>query len=168
MPPRSLLRWGRGPSRSAVPSLRRRIEGEFLYRGVTTLDIRELAVSDDNVVVAFNARPVFPDDRRIRNTTRSAAFAQQLFQDAVTILRVVWGAVPRVESISLTAWLKLVDGGGQEVVLLHCDVTRERAAGIFAKGVPLNRLAPIDVLRRFPTRTRVDAHGNFHEERLLT
>ena len=76
--------------------------------------------------------------------------------------------MPELESVTLTAWLKLVDGSGQEVVLLRCDVTRAHAVGVFAKGVPLNRLAPVDVLRRFSTRSRVDAQGNFHEERLLS
>jgi len=35
-------------------------------------------------------------------------------------------------------------------------------------GGPLNRLAPVDVLRRFSTGSRVDAQGNSHEERLLS
>jgi len=167
MPLRDLLRYGRGPQRPTAASLQKDVEAEFLYRGAATLDIRDLSLSGETVRIAFNARPVFAEDRRIRNNTRAGAFAQQLFQDAVTVLKTIWGAAPAIETIELAAWLKLVDGSGEELVLLTTHATRERMPGLRARDTPLNRLAPIDVLRRFPTRTRVDSQGNFHEERTL-
>jgi hypothetical protein len=148
--------------------LRKSLERPFLYRGVSTLELRSLAINEDGVDIAFYARPIFPDDHRIKNRTREAAFAEQLFQDAVTVLETAWRNAGGIAAITLTVWVKAIGASDHEVPVLTTRVTRERASGIFAgRRWRALRSRPLDVLRQFPTRVRVDRHGNFHEERTL-
>jgi hypothetical protein len=153
------LRQGRAP---AADDLRRRIEGQFLYRGVSTLELRSLSLDGSSLDIGYYARPVYPNDRRIRNRTREAAFADQLFQDAVTVLDTVWKSTEDVDSVLLGVWMRL-DSSGQESPLLQTNATRERAKALASR----RRLAPFEILRCFSTHTRIDRRGNIHDVRLL-
>jgi hypothetical protein len=161
-----LARW-LGPSDATPVSLRCRIERKFLYRGTTTLDIRALRVLDEAVEVAFYARPIFPNDRRASNMTREAAFAQQLFVDAVTVLESVWSSSERIESIRLSVWVKPIGAEGRERSVLTTHASRHQLDAILDGSRLRRRLAPVEVLCRLSTTTRIDRHGNFQDERAL-
>ena len=157
-----LRRWLSRGRPSTAEELQRCIELQFLYRGVSTLELRSVTVTESLAAVEIYARPIFPDDRRIQHRTREAACAEQLFHDAVTVLDTIWRSAPEMESVRLSVWVKTVDGVGHELPVLTTHVLRAQAAGVSA-----GRVGPFDVLRRFSTRARIDRHGNFHDEREL-
>jgi hypothetical protein len=158
-----LPRWLRSGDGSAIDALRRRINRQFLYRGVSTLELRGLAIDERNAAVAFYARPIFPNDRRIQHRTREGAFSEQLFDDALKVLDITCRFLTEVDSVTVSAWIKTVDGVGRETRVLVTHATRDDVARIPSKG----RLGAVETLRRYATLTCIDRHGNFHEEKPL-
>jgi hypothetical protein len=158
-----LPRWLRCGDSSAIDALSRRINRQFLYRGASTLELRSVAIDERNAAVAFYARPIFPNDRRIQHRTREAAFAEQLFDDTLKVLDTTWRFLTEIDSVTISAWIKTIDGVGRETRVLVTHATREERARIPSKG----RLGSADTLRRYATLTCIDRHGNFHKEKPL-
>jgi hypothetical protein len=89
-----------------VSSLRDAIEHEFLYRGVSTLEIKSLTVSPDRTscVVTFYARPIYPSDRRLTQRPWTVLFAEQALADTAKILRTTWKKLPVLNAITLNVY----------------------------------------------------------------
>jgi hypothetical protein len=161
---RVLTRWWGAASPETAASLRRRIERQFLFRGATTLRLRELSVDGDEARVAFYARPMFPDDRRMRQLSREAAFADQLFGDMLTILRTCREA--GLSAIEASGWITTVDGAGAELRALRVCTADAPAAALLDRGHAA-RLGAYDILRRLGAVARIDRSGALREEHLL-
>ena len=147
--------------------LHERIEQRFLYRGTSTLEIEHVKVAGEVGEITFFARPVFPNDRRATHRARQEIFAEQLFEDTVAIAETALQDTSEIQILLLTALVKRVgDEDDMAIPVLATEITREIAEPILRAKSPRGR-SPIDILRRFPTRCRVDRRGNFHEEREL-
>jgi hypothetical protein len=159
----SLIQNLRRSSASPDAGLRRSLESEFSYRGTATLEIRRIEVTRDTVDISIYARPLFPGDRRIGHNTREAAFAEQLFSDCLSILRTAWRQADQAVNVNLTAWVRPIVAPETEVMVLSTHTTRQHAP--FLVGTkPTVGLPPAEILRRLPTRSRIDRLGKLRDE----
>jgi hypothetical protein len=157
-----------GRSRTdAATAIGRHIERSFLYRGSSSLQLRRLEVAGGRVDVAFYARPAFAGGSRTGHRDREQVFAEQLFADAVRVLEAVWEAAPDVTVATLEVWTHPVNAPDAELRLLATSATALQARHLLGRRGPAWRLAPLERLRRLPTRVRIDRHGAFHDERAL-
>ena len=163
-PARVLARWWGAARPESAAQLRRRLQRRFAYRGLTTLELRDLAIDGDAATVAFYARPLYARGRQLTRRARTAAFARQLFTDAVEILRVTRSTGMR--RIELSAWAKPPHCSGMALRLLATQVTAEMNGALLAlEKAP--QLDPYDILHRLPTRAVIDRSGSFRGERRL-
>ncbi|HEV8713834.1 MAG TPA: hypothetical protein VGX03_13540 [Candidatus Binatia bacterium] len=100
------VRWlhrGGKRSESSSASLRKAIEREFLYRGVSALAIKELTLAADHkgAYVEFYARPLYQHDERLKYKPWAQLFAEQVLEDAARVLRTTWTHLPSLDIITL-------------------------------------------------------------------
>jgi hypothetical protein len=159
----SLIQRLRRSSASPGAGLRRSLEREFSYRGTATLEIRQIEIADDTVEIGVYARPLFPGDRTIGYRSRETAFAEQIFGDSVRILRTAWREASQAARVNLTVWVKPMVAPQSDLIVLSTRTVRQHAPFLLAAERTAG-LAPVEVLRRLPTRSRIDRGGKLREE----
>ncbi len=131
------------------------------------MEIRRLLAIGGRVEVEVYARPMFPGSARRGPVDREAAFAEQLFADAVRVLEAVWEAAPETTEASLKVWTHPVHAPDVELQLLSTSATAAQAKHLLQRQGGAWQLSPLERLRRLPTRARIDRRGEFHEEKDL-
>lgn len=144
-------------------SLREATEREFLYRGASTLAIKDLTVTPDRAscMVTFYARPIYPSDRRLKQRPWALLFAEQALTDTAKILHTTWRRLPELTSITLIAYRQpLPPQQGAEELIIHLHVANEAVRQkvlTWTKPNPLGLLEYCDI--RYEIDPRVGLRG---------
>jgi hypothetical protein len=99
---RWLFRGGKR-SDSSPSSLRKAIEREFLYRGVSALEIKELTLAPDCKAAhaEFYSRPLYQNDERLKYKPWAQLFTEQVLGDTAKVLWATWTHLPTLDVITL-------------------------------------------------------------------
>ena len=114
----------RKPSRVA---LRRAIEQPFLYRGVSSLEVKTVDVIEgtNSAEVAFYATTIHRNDDRLTGTPWPVVCAEQTMADTARVLRALWTGAPNLEGATLKVLRRGAIDSAADETILHLRATGE-------------------------------------------